>query len=70
MNLRNGQITVGELLSNPAVRRLAQQEFPGIINHPMLHSAYNMPISQVMAMARGRVPQAKINRLLQTLESL
>ncbi|MBE6907421.1 hypothetical protein [Marasmitruncus massiliensis] len=70
MNLRNGQITVGELLSNPAVRRLAQQEFPGIMNHPMLHSAYNMSISQVMTMARGRVPQVKINRLLQTLESL
>lgn len=70
MNLRNGQITVGELLSNPAVRRLAQQEFPGIINHPMLHTAYNMPISRVIAMARGRVPQSKINRLLQTLETL
>ena len=36
MNLKNGQITVGEVLSNPNARALLQREYPALLNHPML----------------------------------
>ena len=47
MNLKNGQITVGEVLSNPNARALLQREYPALINHPMLGMARGMTLNQV-----------------------
>ena len=70
MDLRNGQITIGELLSDPKVRKLVQQQFPGVFRHPMLQMAHQMPIYRAANMARRYVPQAKINQVLRMLEEL
>ena len=53
MNLKNGQITVGEVLSNPNARALLQREYPALLNHPMLGMARGMTLNQVLVMARG-----------------
>ena len=70
MDLRNGQIPVGELLSNPEVRKIAQQEFKGVLNHPMLQMFSHMPASSVVGIARGYVSQEKIDEVIRKLQEL
>lgn len=70
MNLRNGQITVNEVLSNPRARMLLQREIPMIMGHPMLRMAGNMTLTQVLRYAGGRVPQDQINRILEELKAI
>lgn len=70
MNLRNGQITVGEVLANPHARALLQREYPALANHPMLGMARGMTLNQVLGMARGKVSQQQVNRLLEQLRKI
>lgn len=70
MDLRNGQITAGELLSNPKVRMIMQQRFPWVLNHPMLQSVYPMSLNQAVDMAKQYVPPAVINQVLNMLKEI
>lgn len=70
MNLKNGQITVGEVLSNPNARALLQREYPALINHPMLGMARGMTLNQVLGMAHGKVSQQQVNRLFEQLSRI
>ena len=70
MNLKNGQITVGEVLSNPNARALLQREYPALINHPMRGMARGMTLNQVLGMARGKVSQQQVNRLFEQLSRI
>lgn len=70
LNLRNGQITVREVLNNPNARQVINQELPGILNHPMLGLAQGMSLNTVIGFARKRVPPWKINRLVGRLKEL
>ena len=70
MNLKNGQITVGEVLSNPNARALLQREYPALLNHPMLGRARGMTLNQVLGMARGKVSQQQVNRLFEQLSRI
>ena len=51
MNLRNGNITVGELLANPKVWELLQREAAGLANYPMLRMASGMTLNQLERLA-------------------
>lgn len=64
MNLKNGQITVGELLSNPRARAVIQREFPNMLNSPMVGLAKNMTLNNVLNYARDIIPQQRINAIL------
>lgn len=71
MDLRNGRITVGELWQNPKARAILQREFPQFAGNPMLlRMGMGMPLSKVLGFARGRVPQAKIDQVLEALQKL
>ena len=71
MDLRNGRIMMSELWENPQARAILQQEFPQFARNPMmLRMGLRMPLSRVMEYARGRVPQAKVERALQRLQNL
>lgn len=70
MNLRNGNITVGELLKNPASRHLLSAEFPQLIRHPMVRMAQGMSLKQVLGMAGNRVSRGQIDRVLSQLKEL
>ena len=70
MNLKNGQITVGEVLSNPNARALLQREYLALLNHPMLGMARGMTLNQVLGMARGKVSQQQVNRLFEQLSRI
>ena len=70
LDLRNHQITVRELLSNPGARSLLQREFPMFINSPMLQMAQNMTLQSVLYIAKGNIPQSKLQQVLKQLECL
>ena len=71
MDLRNGRIMMSELWENPQARAILQQEVPQFARNPMmLRMGLRMPLSRVLEYARGRVPQAKVERALQRLQNL
>lgn len=70
MDLRNHQITVGELLDNPRARQLLQKELPGIFNSPLLALAKGMRLQQVIPLAKDRLAPEQLQRLLQELAAL
>lgn len=70
MDLRGGAISLGELAKNPKSRTLVEREFPGILSHPLARKFMGLSLNQAVSMARGRVPQDSINRLLTELGEL
>jgi hypothetical protein len=70
MDLRNNQITVGELLENPAAKKLLEKEFPEITNPMMLGFARPMTIAKVLEFSRGQYPQDKIDKILAALRAI
>ena len=58
MDLRGGAISLGELAKNPKSR------------HPLARKFMGLSLNQAVSMARGRVPQDSINRLLTELGEL
>lgn len=70
MNLKNYNITVGEVLQNPQARALLQKELPMIMRHPMLPMANAIPLRDIINNAGGYVSQKKIQSILQQLERL
>ncbi|MBU5451115.1 hypothetical protein [Acetivibrio sp. MSJd-27] len=70
MNLRNGQITLRELLSNPKAYQILQRESPVPLNHPLVRRAGNMTLNQLLGLARGRIPQGQVNRILEDLRNI
>ena len=70
MYLKNNQITVRELLSDPQARQLFQKEFPQWSHSPMLPMMQNMTLEGVLGLAKSHIPEQKINRILSELERL
>ena len=70
MDLKNGRITVGELLDNPASRGVFQRRFPMVMKHPMMGAARTVTLEQLIAFARGYIPQKKIEETLEELRHL
>lgn len=69
MDLKNNNITVAELLSNPKSKTILVRNFPQYANHPMISMAGYMPLNKVLGIARGRVPQDLIERTLAELKN-
>ena len=70
MNLKNYNITVGELLQNPQARALLQGEIPMVMRHPLLPVANAIPLRDIINNAGGYVSQKKMQSILQQLERL
>ena len=47
-----------------------EREFPGLLRHPLARKFMGLSLNQAVSMARGRVPQDSINRLLTELGEL
>ena len=67
MDLKNGKVTVGELLEHPGARAVLQKRFPMLMKHPMLGAARTITLEQILAVAREFVPQKKIDEALADL---
>ena len=48
MNLRNYEITVGEVLQNPRAKALLTRELPMVMRHPMLPVARAIPLKDII----------------------
>ena len=70
MNLRNNQITVGEILQNPKARALLQKEAPKLATHPMLPLSYSIPLCELLKYSQGMIPQFKVRQILSQLEKM
>ena len=70
MDLRNGNIKVRELMSNPGARDILRREFPGVFGSPMFRMAQNMSLDQVIRRVRGSVPPDKITEVIDQLKAL
>ena len=74
MHLRNNQITVREILENPAARKLLQQQFPKEyarwFGSPVLHMAQNMTLQQVIQLTKGHIPAQKMQSVLEKLAAI
>ena len=47
MDLKNYNITVGEVLKNPQAKAMLQKELPMIMRHPMLPMANAIPLRDI-----------------------
>ena len=67
MDLKNGRLTVGDLLDHPGAKAVLQKRFPMLMKHPMMGAARTITLEQILAVAREFVPQKKIDEALADL---
>jgi len=70
LDLRKNQITIKELMANPAAKALLTKRFPMAMSHPLASSAQSLTLAQVIELARVYVPQGTINEILRELQKL
>jgi len=70
MDLRNNQITVRELLSNPNSKAVFQRRFGKWLKHPLVGAAQSLTLAQLMELAKVYIPQATIRDTLDELRKL
>lgn len=70
MDLKNNEVTIGEIISNPKARALLKREFPEVMNPIMLQLARNMSLGYVLNLAKGRYSQEKIDQVLSELQTI
>ena len=70
MDLRNKQITVGELLDNPRSKAVFQRRFGKFMKHPMVGASRSLTMGQLQEMAQVYLPQKTIQDTLRELEQL
>lgn len=70
MDLKNGNITVREILSNPQAKTLLERELPQIMCSPLVAMAFSMRLNQVLSYAEGRISTRKIEELQKQLEKI
>ncbi len=70
MDLRNQQITVGEVLDYPGARELLRRKFPLVFRKQFSPSAKSVTLEQLIALVGGFLPQRTLNETLQALEKL
>lgn len=68
MDLKNGQITVEEMLQNPNARKLFHRISPISINSPIIRAARGMTLNKLMRKAKGWMTQEQINEILEELK--
>ena len=70
MDLKNYNITVGEVLKNPQAKAMLQKELPMIMRHPMLPMANAIPLRDIINHAGGYVSPRKMQSILEKLSKI
>ena len=70
MNLRNDQITLGELWDDPRSRAVFQKRIPMLGRHPVKGAARTVTLRQLVDFMESWLPQAMINGVMQDLKKL
>ena len=70
MDLRNNQITLGELWDNPRSRRVFQRKIPMLSKHPVKGAARTVTLEQLAAFLSSWVPESMIQGVIGDLKKL
>lgn len=70
MNLRNEEITLGELWDDPKARGVFRRRFPTIMKHPIRNRARSVTLGQLADFMGAWVPESLIRDVLQELKQL
>lgn len=70
MDLRNGNITVAEVLSYPPARNFLASKYPALVHHPMLRMAGRFTLNQALAYAGDALRPNERQMLIEKLSSL
>ena len=70
MDLRNNQITLGELWDNPKSRSVFQKRIPMLAKHPVQGAARTVTLEQLRDFISGWVPGMMVNGVMSDLKKL
>ena len=70
MDLKNDQITLGELWDNPKSRTVFQKRIPMLAKHPVKGAARTVTLEQLRDFMAGWVPGMMINSVMSDLKKL
>ena len=70
MDLRNDQITLGELWDDPKSRAVFQRRIPMLAKHPVKGAARTVTLEQLRDFMAGWVPGMMINSVMSDLKKL
>ena len=70
MDLRNNNITVGELLDNERARAVFQRRFGKWMKHPMVAAGRSLTLGQLVELAKVYLPQKVIQDTWKELKYL
>lgn len=70
MNLRNNQITLGELWDDPRSRGVFQKRIPILAKHPVKGAARTVTLEQLADFMLAWVPERMVNGVMQDLKNL
>lgn len=70
MNLRDNQITVGELMDHPGARALLAKRFPMVMKKNLGGAARTVTLEQLLAFVGPWLPGPILNNTLQELRKL
>lgn len=70
MDLRNQQITLGELWDDPRSRAVFQKRIPILAKHPVKGAARTVTLEQLADFMLSWVPAGIVNGVLQDLKKL
>lgn len=70
MDLKNNQITVREILSNPQAVALLHRELPNLANSPMLRMSQGLTLDSLLRLAKGKLPPQQVQRIMKELQEI
>lgn len=70
MDLYNGEIKLGVLLENPKAKAVLERRFGKLLTHPLIATAKNMTLNQIIQVAGSQVPPQLIEETLAELRAL
>lgn len=70
MDLRNYNITMGELLDHPQSRQVLQRHFGSLLSHPLVAASRKMSLRQVVELASNKLPKETLKTAIEELKQL
>ncbi len=70
MDLKNNQITVRELLNNPASKKVLERRFPEAIGLPIVSMSGGLTLERALKLVAAYVPQNTIQETIRELQKL
>ena len=70
MDLRNNEITLGEIMQNKDASKLIQSEFGNMMKGPLYAMAKKMSLKKILIHAEGKISKEKVDELLLKLKNI